>query len=42
MGTAVWKGLVRFGLISIPVKLYRAAKAEGSVAKFSKGLKRIC
>ena len=28
MGTAVWKGLVRFGLISIPVKLYRAAKAE--------------
>ena len=28
MGTAVWKGLVKFGLISIAVKLYRAAKAE--------------
>ncbi len=28
MGTAVWKGLLRFGLLSIPVKLYRAAQAE--------------
>jgi DNA end-binding protein Ku len=28
MGAAVWKGLVRFGLIAIPVKLYRTAKAE--------------
>jgi DNA end-binding protein Ku len=28
MGTAVWKGLLRFGLILIPVKLYRAAQAE--------------
>ena len=28
MGAAVWKGLVRFGLITIPVKLYRSAKAD--------------
>ena len=28
MGTAVWKGLLRLGLLSIPVKLYRAAQAE--------------
>jgi DNA end-binding protein Ku len=28
MGAAVWKGLVRLGLIAIPVKLYRTAKAE--------------
>lgn len=28
MGAAVWKGLVRFGLLAIPVKLYRTAKAE--------------
>ena len=26
--TAVWKGLIRFGLISIAVKLYKAAQAE--------------
>ena len=26
--TAVWKGLIRFGLLSMPVKLYRAAQAE--------------
>ena len=28
MGPAVWKGLLRFGLVSIPVKLYRVAHAE--------------
>ena len=28
MGTAVWKGRLRFGLLTIPVKLYRAAQAE--------------
>src|SRR4051794_11813641 len=28
LATAVWKGLLRFGLLSIPVKLYRAGQAE--------------
>ena len=28
MGIAMWKGLLRFGLISISVKLYQAAQAE--------------
>lgn len=28
MAPAAWKGILRFGLISIPVKLYRAARAE--------------
>ena len=28
MATTVWKGHLTFGLISIPVKLYRAARAE--------------
>jgi DNA end-binding protein Ku len=28
MGPAAWKGIVRFGLLSIPLKLYRAAQAE--------------
>ena len=28
MTPAVWKGLLRFGLLTIPVKLYRAAQAE--------------
>ena len=28
MTPAVWKGLLRFGLLTIPIKLYRAAQAE--------------
>src|SRR5947207_1444404 len=28
MSTAVWKGHLTFGLVSIPMKLYRAARAE--------------
>ncbi len=28
MATSVWKGHLTFGLVSIPVKLYRAARAE--------------
>jgi DNA end-binding protein Ku len=28
MGPAAWKGIVRFGLLSVPLKLYRAAQAE--------------
>ena len=28
MVPAVWNGLLRFGLLTIPVKLYRAAQAE--------------
>src|SRR3954453_10476796 len=28
MATAVWKGLLRFGLLTLSVKLYRAAQAE--------------
>ena len=28
MAPAVWNGLLRFGLLTIPVKLYRAAQAE--------------
>src|SRR5438445_776730 len=28
MSTAVWKGHLTFGLVSIPIKLYRAARAE--------------
>src|SRR3954469_6103474 len=28
MATSVWKGHLSFGLVSIPVKLYRAARAE--------------
>jgi DNA end-binding protein Ku len=28
MATAVWKGHITFGLVSIPVKLYRAARPE--------------
>src|SRR3954451_4345205 len=28
MSTSVWKGHITFGLISIPIKLYRAARAE--------------
>ena len=28
MTPAVWKGLLRFGLLTMPVKLYRAAQAE--------------
>jgi DNA end-binding protein Ku len=28
MATAVWKGHLTFGLVSIPVKMYRAARAE--------------
>src|SRR3954470_16618284 len=28
MATAVWKGLLRFGLLALSVKLYRAAQAE--------------
>ena len=28
MATPVWKGHLSFGLVSIPVKLYRAARAD--------------
>src|SRR4028119_1735929 len=28
MATSIWKGHLTFGLVSIPVKLYRAARAE--------------
>ena len=28
MATSVWKGHLTFGLVSIPVKLYRAARPE--------------
>ena len=28
MATAVWRGHLSFGLVSIPVKLYRAARAD--------------
>src|SRR5688500_13526178 len=28
MATTIWKGHITFGLVSIPVKLYRAARAE--------------
>src|SRR3954454_9930713 len=28
MATSVWRGHLTFGLVSIPVKLYRAARAE--------------
>jgi DNA end-binding protein Ku len=28
MATSVWKGHLTFGLVSIPVKLYRAARAD--------------
>ncbi len=28
MATTIWKGHLSFGLVSIPVKLYRAARAE--------------
>ena len=28
MAPAVWKGLLRFGLVSIPIRLYRVAQAE--------------
>jgi DNA end-binding protein Ku len=28
MATSAWKGHLTFGLVSIPVKLYRAARAD--------------
>jgi DNA end-binding protein Ku len=28
MATTVWKGYITFGLISIPVRLYAAARGE--------------
>jgi hypothetical protein len=32
MTPAVWNGVLRFGLLTMPVKLYRAAQAERSAS----------